>query len=278
MNEDGTKLAELRCQALGETRCTWGTATTDYRYREVSRSERSERRGTGQREEAGIGLYYYRARWYDPVLGRFAQADTIVPGGGPLAWDRYAYVSNNPLRYDDWTGHMECEPGPGPCRRSPAPPSPPPQPPAPDPNDPSDSDNIEWRFGGYDVWENVGLQPGSADLGGCALSIMGKVVCAPSADNGMTSPPIQEPGDALPGSLDGISGRCDEECQAQALAGAGLIVATDLFVGLPLAVVIILSGVGTPPAIAAAVLEVVIVLPVNAFGLYLITTSGIVSP
>ena len=52
----------------------------------------------------GNGLYYYRARWYreasrrerserrdDPTLGRFAQADTIVPGvGNPGRWDRYA--------------------------------------------------------------------------------------------------------------------------------------------------------------------------------------------
>ena len=47
-----------------------------------------------------------RARWYDPVLGRFAQADTIIPGAGnPLAWDRYAYTLDNPLRYSDPSGH-----------------------------------------------------------------------------------------------------------------------------------------------------------------------------
>jgi hypothetical protein len=28
----------------------------------------------------GFGLMYYNARWYDPMLGRFAQADTIVAG------------------------------------------------------------------------------------------------------------------------------------------------------------------------------------------------------
>jgi RHS repeat-associated protein len=87
----------LRYKAQGATRFTSGSVGTDYRYREASRRERSERRDTGQREEAGIGLYYYRARWYDPVLGRFAQADTIVPGAGnPGAWDRYAYVGTTP--------------------------------------------------------------------------------------------------------------------------------------------------------------------------------------
>ena len=61
---------------------------------------------TGQRLEAEIGLYFYNARFYDPVLGRFAQADTIIPGAGnPMALDRYAYVENNPLKYIDLDGH-----------------------------------------------------------------------------------------------------------------------------------------------------------------------------
>ena len=51
---------------------------------------------------------FYNARWYDPSLGRFAQADTIVPGG-VQGLDRYAYVQNNPLRYIDPTGHRNCE-------------------------------------------------------------------------------------------------------------------------------------------------------------------------
>ncbi len=50
---------------------------------------------------------FYNARWYDPALGRFAQADTLIPqqSQGVQAWDRYAYVNNNPLRYNDPSGH-----------------------------------------------------------------------------------------------------------------------------------------------------------------------------
>ena len=50
-------------------------------------------------------MHYYNARWYDSSLGRFAQADTIVPGG-VQGYDRYAYTNNNPLNYADPSGHL----------------------------------------------------------------------------------------------------------------------------------------------------------------------------
>ena len=44
-------------------------------------------------------------------MGRFTQADTIIPdAGNSSAWDRYAYVLNNPLRYTDPSGHESGEP------------------------------------------------------------------------------------------------------------------------------------------------------------------------
>jgi hypothetical protein len=46
-------------------------------------------------------------RWYDPALGRWIQADSIVPEpGNPQAWNRFSYVYNNPLRYTDPSGHQ----------------------------------------------------------------------------------------------------------------------------------------------------------------------------
>ena len=48
----------------------------------------------------------YNARIYDPFLGRFVQADTIIPEPGKAgAYDRYAYSKNNPINYTDFTGH-----------------------------------------------------------------------------------------------------------------------------------------------------------------------------
>ncbi len=84
---------ELRYKAYGETRYTYGAPSTKYRF-------------TGQREESTIGLYFYNARWYDAVLGRFVQADTVVPQpGNPQSLNRYSYALNNPLRYTDSSGH-----------------------------------------------------------------------------------------------------------------------------------------------------------------------------
>ena len=61
---------------------------------------------TGQEQDAETGLYNYVARQYDPVLGRFISADSIVPDiSEPQSLNRYSYVMNNPLRYTDPTGH-----------------------------------------------------------------------------------------------------------------------------------------------------------------------------
>jgi RHS repeat-associated protein len=89
----GGKLAEVRYKAWGEDRYTSGSTPTTFRF-------------TGQRQESGIGLYFYNSRFYDSSLGRFSQPDTIVPQpGNVLAWDRYAYTLNNPVRYTDPSGH-----------------------------------------------------------------------------------------------------------------------------------------------------------------------------
>ena len=66
---------------------------------------------TGQYSYTGeFGLMFYNARWYDSSLGRFAQADTVVPdAGNSQAYDRYAYTLNNPIRYIDPSGHsVDC--------------------------------------------------------------------------------------------------------------------------------------------------------------------------
>jgi RHS repeat-associated protein len=93
-NEDGSWNSTIKYTAFGETRDSSGVTPTKYRY-------------TGQLLEAEVGLYYYVARWYDPVTMHFTQADTIVPNAtDSTSYDRYAYVLNNPVRYSDPSGHF----------------------------------------------------------------------------------------------------------------------------------------------------------------------------
>ncbi|WP_379143213.1 polymorphic toxin-type HINT domain-containing protein, partial [Paenibacillus sp. sgz500992] len=54
------------------------------------------------------GLYYLRARYYDPSIGRFLNEDTVEGQiDNPLSQNLYTYVSNNPLIYTDPTGHRQ---------------------------------------------------------------------------------------------------------------------------------------------------------------------------
>jgi len=53
------------------------------------------------RENDGTGLYYYRARYYDPVLKRFVSEDPIGLAGGV---NMYAYVHAQPVNNTDPLG------------------------------------------------------------------------------------------------------------------------------------------------------------------------------
>jgi RHS repeat-associated protein len=56
--------------------------------------------------DSSTGLYNYDARLYDPVVGRFITADSIVQDFyDPQLLNRYSYVRNNPLKYVDPDGH-----------------------------------------------------------------------------------------------------------------------------------------------------------------------------
>jgi RHS repeat-associated protein len=56
---------------------------------------------TGREFDAETGLYYYRARYYDPRIATFLQKDPTGTKGGP---NPYAYADNNPLRFTDPSG------------------------------------------------------------------------------------------------------------------------------------------------------------------------------
>ncbi|MFP3984111.1 MAG: phospholipase A2 [Desulfurivibrionaceae bacterium] len=60
---------------------------------------------TGRELDKETGLYFYRARYYDPQLGRFISKDPIGFEGGDF--NLYGYVQNNPVNLVDPTG-LKC--------------------------------------------------------------------------------------------------------------------------------------------------------------------------
>jgi RHS repeat-associated protein len=109
-DSSGNKVSEMRYTPWGQVRYSWvdpnlsttpaytlpkHTFTGQYSYMDDPST-------SGVTE--GFGLMFYKARFYDPQVGRFSQVDSIVPGG-LQGLDRYAYVGNNPVNGVDPSGH-----------------------------------------------------------------------------------------------------------------------------------------------------------------------------
>lgn len=89
-NSAGTSTAIHSYGPFGEPNVTTGVR---FRY-------------TGQQYLGGLNLYYYKARFYSPALGRFLQTDPI---GTADDLNLYAYVGNNPVNFSDPTGLIKAE-------------------------------------------------------------------------------------------------------------------------------------------------------------------------
>lgn len=74
--------------SYGKLTASTGTLTNPYRY-------------AGRELDSETGIYEYRARYYNPALGRFVSEDPIGFDGGN---DFYAYTGNNPANFIDPLG------------------------------------------------------------------------------------------------------------------------------------------------------------------------------
>jgi len=94
-NHIGSMTSQQRYFPFGGVRTDVDSITeTDYGY-------------TGQRNlDSEIGLMDYKFRFYSDTLGRFIQPDTLIPDpANPQAWNRFSYVNNRPVNFNDPTGH-----------------------------------------------------------------------------------------------------------------------------------------------------------------------------
>jgi RHS repeat-associated protein len=101
-----TVLSDVLGSAIAEADAT-GTIQAAYTYDAFGVTSVSGLTGVNEfqftgRENDGNGLYYYRARYYDPQIGRFISEDPLGFDGGDVNY--YAYVHNNPINLWDAFG------------------------------------------------------------------------------------------------------------------------------------------------------------------------------
>jgi RHS repeat-associated protein len=87
----GAIAAGYTTDAFGNLTKTVGSLVNSFRY-------------TGREWDSETGLYYYRARYYDPQAGRFVSEDPIRFGGGD---NFYSYVVNRPTEFGDPGGNSQ---------------------------------------------------------------------------------------------------------------------------------------------------------------------------
>ncbi|MFN2375668.1 MAG: RHS repeat-associated core domain-containing protein, partial [Candidatus Binatia bacterium] len=88
-DEDGMVAAEYEYDAYGRRTAVAEAVDQPYAF-------------TGREWDEESGLYYYRARYYDPASGRFLSEDPIGFSGGDA--NLYRYAGNNPVNWTDPSG------------------------------------------------------------------------------------------------------------------------------------------------------------------------------
>jgi RHS repeat-associated protein len=107
---DATGTSNYLTDAVGSTIAltdTAGNKRTQYSYEPYGNVNVSGPYTTNSftytgRESDGLGIYYYRARYYNPSTGRFLSQDPIGIGSGTM--NLYGYAGNSPTSFRDPSG------------------------------------------------------------------------------------------------------------------------------------------------------------------------------
>ncbi len=88
-NAAGTLAQTYTFDSFGKQTASSGSLVNSFQY-------------TARESDSETGLYFYRARYYDPQSGRFLREDPLRFGSGDPNF--YSYVSQNPTNYTDPLG------------------------------------------------------------------------------------------------------------------------------------------------------------------------------
>ncbi|MBK9282758.1 MAG: VCBS repeat-containing protein [Sphingobacteriaceae bacterium] len=91
----------------------WGRRRNpnDWTYNNVPNSQFLIRGYTMHEHLDEFGLINMNGRIYDPVLGRFIQPDKLIQNPSNVQnYNRYSYVMNNPIKYNDPSGYVYVRP------------------------------------------------------------------------------------------------------------------------------------------------------------------------
>ena len=91
-NESGKLTDTYTYDAFGNLLNSTGTTANSYRY-------------CGEQFDSTTGLYYLRARYMNPSVGRFISMDTYQGSNAdPISLHKYLYANSNPVTYTDPSG------------------------------------------------------------------------------------------------------------------------------------------------------------------------------
>jgi RHS repeat-associated protein len=90
-NSSGVAAETYTYDSFGKRTALAGALTNPFQY-------------TARELDSETGLYYYRARYYDPITGRFLSEDALETGGGDVDFYRYSY--DDPTNFTDPYGEQ----------------------------------------------------------------------------------------------------------------------------------------------------------------------------
>ena len=99
----GTKLITYTYDAWGNFRTTYATSGSGA----LGKAVRNPFRYRGYYYDGDTGWYYLQTRYYNPVWGRFINADSVIAGvsGSIQGYNMFAYCFNNSVNMSDSSGH-----------------------------------------------------------------------------------------------------------------------------------------------------------------------------